>query len=224
METKTVLFTALAMASGYLFFKTRRSSRVAYIENFTFHPMMARKVKEKYPHLSQSDIDLVFEGLRDYFHICSVAGKQMVAMPSQVVDVAWHEFILSTRSYKDFTQKAIGRFLHHTPTEIMRTPTMAQESIKRAWRLACAKERIDPANPSRLPLLFGIDARLGIADGYHYSLNCKDKSSPANGSYCAGDIGCTSGCAGDSGTSDLSDGGSGSSCSGSSCAGGCGGD
>lgn len=226
METKIILLPAIAAVVGYVLLRNRRSSQLAYIDSFKFHPMLARKVKEKYPHLSDSEIKMVFDALRDYFHICNVAGKQMVAMPSQVVDVAWHEFILSTRSYKDFCQKAIGRFLHHTPTEVMKTPTRAQESIKRAWRLSCDKEGIYPATPARLPRLFAIDALLNIEDGYHYSLNCHDKSSPMYGSgYCAGDIGCTSGCAGDSGASDAATGsGPGSSCSGSSCGGGCGGD
>lgn len=77
----------------------------------------------------------------------------MVAMPSQVVDDGWHEFILFTRSYKSFCKKALGRFLHHTPTEAMRTPTSAQEGIKRAWRLACAKENNNPGKPNRLLLI-----------------------------------------------------------------------
>ena len=217
MGLKVILFALFMTMAGYLFFKNRRAARLAYIRNYRFHPMLARKVRERYPHLNDRDIDRVFDGLRDYFHLCNLAGKQMVAMPSQVVDVAWHEFILSTRSYKTFSHKAIGRFLHHTPTEVMKTKTLAQESIKRAWRLACAKEQINPNAPDRLPLLFGIDALLKIEDGYRYSLNCRDASLPAGANgYCAGDIGCTSGCAGDSGAP--------GSCSGSSCGGGCGGD
>jgi len=150
----------------------------------------------------------------------------MVAMPSQVVDVAWHEFILFTRSYELFSNKAIGRFLHHTPTEAMKSPTLAQEGIKRAWRLACATENISPTSPARLPLLFAIDTMLNIDDGFRYSLNCKDKSSPAYADgYCAGHIGCAAGCGGDSVHSSDSGGffdsfGGSSDCGG----GGCGGD
>ncbi|MDC3952169.1 hypothetical protein KGZ13_33865, partial [Pseudomonas aeruginosa] len=39
----------------------------------------------------------VLGGLREYLLLCRAAGKRMVAMPSQVVDVAWHELILHTR-------------------------------------------------------------------------------------------------------------------------------
>ena len=153
----------------------------------------------------------------------------MVAMPSQVVDDAWHEFILFTRSYKTFSQRAVGRFLHHTPTEAMSSPTLAQEGIKRAWRLACDKEGVDPATPEKLPLIFAIDAMLDIPDGFKYVLDCRDKNSPSyRDGYCAGDIGCTSGCSGDSAAAETEssgffDGFFDSSC-GSDCGGGCGGD
>lgn len=223
MDTKIILALVVFGIIGIYLFRSRRSAQLEYIQNYRFHPLLVKKVKEKYPHLSEKDIKLVLDALKDYFHICNLAGKRMVAMPSQVVDVAWHEFILSTRSYKDFSGKAVGRFLHHTPTEAMKTPTLAKEGIKRAWHFACTKDGIDPKAPTRLPLLFAIDALLGIEDGYHYSLNCRDTSSPNYGSgYCAGDIGCTTGCAGDSGGFGSSCGGSG--CSGSSCGGGCGGD
>lgn len=154
-------------------------------------------------------------------------------MPSQVVDDAWHEFILFTRSYKAFCNKALGRFLHHTPTEAMSTPTLAQEGIKRAWRLACAKEHISPGNPTRLPLIFAIDSMLNIPNGFTYTLNCQDKHSPAYGEgYCAGHIGCSAGCAGDGGVDTGAGGffdglfdasGCGADCGGG-CGGGCGGD
>ncbi len=175
---------------------------------------------EKYPQLSETQQTLVFDALRDYFYICHQANGKMVAMPSQVVDDAWHEFILSTRFYLRFCQKAFGRFLHHTPTEAMTTPTLAQEGIKRAWRLACAKEKIDPKTPEQLPLLFAIDSQLAIENGFIYQLNCKD-SGKSTANYCASHIGCASGCGGDfGGDTDSGFGGGADSSCGSSCGGG----
>ena len=211
----------------FLFLRRRRVSRLAFIENYSFHPVLANKIRKVYPHLSDAQIALVLRALTDYFYICSQARRKIVAMPSQVVDVAWHEFILHTKAYEHYCAEALGYFLHHTPTEAMASPTHAQEGIKRAWRLACARARINPASPSRLPLIFAIDDQLSIADGYKYSLDCRNPSSPNYGTgYCATDIGCSSGCAGDSGGSSHSDGGSHSSCGsncGSSCGSGCGG-
>ncbi len=89
-------------------------------------------------------------------------------MPSQVVDDAWHEFILSTRIYGDFCRRAFGYFLHHTPAEAMATPT------------------------------FAIDGLLNIPGGFTYRLHCdRDTSGIGSGVYCASHIGCSSGCAGD---------------------------
>jgi len=136
--------------------------------------------------------------LRDYFHLCGLAGKRMVSMPSQVVDDAWHEFILFTRAYGTFCSRAFGRFLHHTPAEAMRTPTQAQEGIRRAWRLACAKEGIGPRAPHRLPLLFAIDTLLNIEGGFNYALDCRGNKSQGS-DFCGSHIGCASGCSGDFG-------------------------
>lgn len=221
-----IVFTVFA--AFLLLFIARRSRRArqrAYINNYRFHSSIKDKVREKYPHLGDAQLEMVLEGLREYFHLCHTAKRRMVAMPSQAVDVAWHEFILFTRSYKKFCDKAIGRFLHHTPTVAMKSPTLAQEGIKRSWRLACAKEKIDPKTPTRLPLLFAIDGLLSIPDGFTYNLNCQDPNSPAYGSgYCAGHIGCTSGCAGDSGGgSDSGNFFGGDSSCGSNCGSGCGG-
>ena len=171
-------------------------AQLSYIENYQFNSAIGKKVKNKYPHLTNAQVELVLDGLRDYFYICNKAKRKMVSMPSQVVDVAWHEFILFTRSYQVFCEQAFGYFLHHTPTEAMRTPTLAKDGIKRTWRIACAKSKINPSTPTRLPLLFAIDSMLSIEDGFKYSLNCKDGDK-----YCAGHIGCASGCVGDSGSS-----------------------
>ncbi|MDD2368954.1 MAG: hypothetical protein PHQ90_06590, partial [Sulfuricurvum sp.] len=187
------------------------------LRNYSFHSALHKKLLTRYPHLNNDQVSLVLETLRDYFAICNQSGKRMVSMPSQVVDVAWHEFILFTRAYKEFCSHALGRFLHHTPTEAMKTPTLAQDGIKHTWMIACSREKIDPAKPDRLPMIFAIDGLLNIEDGYHYVLDCANPASPMYGSgYCASDIGCSSGCSADTGGDSGSDG--------SGCGGGCGGD
>lgn len=201
----------------FFFIYNKHKKRKEFIASFQFPVAIKKRVNAKYPHLSNDQIELVLDALKSFFIISYKAKLKPVAMPSQVVDVAWHEFILFTKNYEIFCKKGIGRFLHHTPTEAMKSPTNAQDGIKRAWRLACDLENINPASPARLPLLFAIDAKLKIEDGFFYSKNCKDKSSPTYGQdYCATHIGCSSGCSGSSGDSSTS---CGSSC-GSSCGGG----
>lgn len=197
-----------------------RRRRERFIDEYAFHPGIVEKFREVRPGLSEAQEEL-FAVLRDYFHLCNSAGRRMVAMPSQVVDDAWHAFILFTRLYQQFSQHAFGRFLHHTPTTAMKSPILAGEGIKRAWRLACAREGIDPRNPATLPFIFAIDAELGISNGFFYTPDCMANPTRPDGSsnYCGAHIGCSSGCSGDSG------GGDASGCGGDSgCGGGCGGD
>ncbi len=211
----------------FLFGKLRKTRQLGYIERYQCHSGIFKKFADKHTQLSSEEINIVAKALRDYFYICNLAGRRrMVSMPSQAVDDMWHEFILFTREYKLFCEKGLGRFIHHTPAEAMPNPHLPQRGIKRAWRLACAKEGINPKKPNRLPLLFAIDSRLEIGNGFVYDIDCKNKSSPAYGSgYCAGDIGCASGCGGDSGSDSNSIFDSDSGCGGDSgCSGGCGGD
>lgn len=213
-----MLFFASVIILLMVFFYNKRKKRIEFLEAFEFPVSIKQRVISTYPHLSNDQAELVLKTLKSFFLISYKAKLRPVAMPSQVVDVAWHQFILFTKNYEVFCRKGIGRFLHHTPTEAMKSRTSAQDGIKRAWRLACSLENINPKFPSRLPMLFAIDAKLKIEDGFIYSKNCKDKNSLNYGdNYCASHIGCSSGCSGSSG--DSSPVSCGSSC-GSSCGGG----
>ena len=216
MALTAVLLTFVCKGGRRLMSK-RRAER---LQQFAFPPGLARKVRQTYPHLDERQVAMVMAGLRDYFRIAQSAGRQMVAMPSQAVDVAWHEFILFTRGYQAFCSAVIGRFLHHTPAEHMASGEVARQGLRRTWRHACRLEGIDPKNPDRLPRLFAIDVLLAIPDGFRYDLDCARKDGTAGGadSFCASGFGCGgSGCAGDG---DAADGGDGGGDGG----GGCGGD
>lgn len=200
------------------------AKRESYINNYIFPLTIKKKLLEKYPHLSDNDLYKVMTGLRQYFHICNMARHRFVSMPSQVVDVAWHEFILFTANYAEFCNKAFGRFLHHSPAETMQQTTIAQDGIKRAWKLCCVRQKIDPKAPLVLPLLFALDSQLNISDGFFYTLDCTKNIAAANANgdtYCASHIGCGGGSS--CGGSSCGSGNSGGDSGGSSCGGGCGG-
>ena len=216
---KLIVILALVVLATLLWRKWSRQRRAAYLENYPYEQYLDKRLAAKRPELTAEQRAEVLLALRDYFQICRMAGRRMVAMPSQVVDDAWHEFILFTRQYERFCRHGFGRFLHHTPAEAMRSPTDATEGIQRAWRLACAKEGINPKKPDRLPRLFALDASLVIAGGFFYQLDCMAaKPGAASAGFCASHIGCGGGCSGDSGGSSDS-----SSDGGSGCSGGCGG-
>ncbi len=184
--------------------------RLTFIKSYSFHPAIKEKLKNKHPLLSEAHLELALTGLGDYFQLCNRAQGKMVSMPSQLVDDTWHEFLLFSREYADYCKQGLGSFLFHTPAEAMPTPTTAQEGIKRAWRLACDKEHIDPKKPNKLPLLFAIDAMANIDNGFIYKLDCTANLLDDR-EFCASSIGCGGGgCAG-----------CGGGCGG--CGGGCGG-
>ncbi len=137
------LLAGAAFVGGYLYRRGLDRRRYRFIQQFRLPPRVAQAVRERYPQLSEEQVQRVLGGLREYLLLCRAAGKRMVAMPSQVVDVAWHELILHTRLYQHVCRKGLGRFLHHTPAQAMRSPRQAQEGIQRAWKLACRREGID---------------------------------------------------------------------------------
>lgn len=200
----SVTLIAIAVLTGggltALFLHKRRIDRLA---TFAFPDHIVRKVQAAYPQLGPADCELVMRGLRQFFAVAMAAHGRRVAMPSQAVDTAWHEFILSTRAYHGFCRRVLGRFLHHTPAEAMLTPTQAQDGIRRAWRLACRDEGVNPKTPERLPLLFALDAHLAIPGGFTYAVDCRRglgrraaSGTDAGGGgavYCASDIGCSGG-------------------------------
>lgn len=182
----------LFLIDGYWLLETKeRKRRAIYLESYPFPSTIKDGVREQYPFLSDDQLALVLQGLRQYFQLCNLAGrkflirngtiysriislpgnKQMMAMPSRVVDVAWHEFILTTRLYEEFCNNGIGRFLHHTPATAAQTRQEVIDGWKESWRVACEWEEIDQRLPSRLPFLFAIDAALDIPDGFKHSLD-----------------------------------------------------
>lgn len=232
MIIPSLLGGALLLTGAWHLRRTRLRQRERFISSFSFPASIRAKVLERYPHLTPQQTGLVMTGLREYFQLCRMAGKKMVAMPSQAVDVAWHEFILYTRHYQQFCKQGIGHFLHHTPNDAMPNSNAPSEGIRRAWHLSCARDRVSPSNTTHIPLLFALDAQLGIADGFVYRRNCEAAAGTVGtgDTFCISHFGCSSsGCGGDSGSShngssDSSGGSdSGSSDGGGGCGGGCGG-
>lgn len=206
---------------------TRRSQqRRRFIESYQFPASIYGTVRKLHPELSAADCDGVAELLREWFLLCLAARGKFLSMPSQIVDDAWHAFIVDTRAYAQFCCKAFGRFLHHTPAEAMTTLTDGSRGLRRTWRAALFHEGQDLMRPQRLPRLFAIDDRLKVKNGFRYRLDCS--RSNGTGGYCGMHLGGESCGAGGCGSG--SEGGGtggwwfGSGDSGLSCGGGCGGD
>jgi hypothetical protein len=199
--------------------------REAFIREYPLPQGLFEQLRKKRPGLDLKQCQLVAHALRQFFLAHLKSGRRYVSMPSQVADDLWHEFILFTRHYEAFCQGAFGRFLHHAPAVTVGSSERAAAGLRRTWWQACLEEHINPRSPTRMPLLFALDAKLGAADGFAYSLDCKNgvrRQGEAGNSvgvtYCGGDL--ASSCGPGDGGAGGGEGGDGSGCGG----GGCGGD
>ena len=209
----------------------QESARRQFIREARLPPFLLDKLRDIYPQLQPRDTELVVRGLRQFFMAHLRSKRQFVGMPSKVVDAAWHEFILHTQAYQQWCRYAFGGMLHHTPAEVLGRSAKRNDGLRRTWYWACKEESIDPRQPSRLPLLFALDAKFAIAGGFSYVPDCGEIDRAArSGAHCGtsfGDGGSGSGPGDSSGfggsESSSSDGGSGDSSSGSDGGSGCGG-
>lgn len=226
-ETSFLIFALaiLTVYATYIGVQWRRAKRERYIREFDLPPGLYKKLQDKRPEIDPKHHPLVARALRQFFLCHLRSGRRFVSMPSQVVDDLWHEFILYTRDYQQFCKKAFGGYMHHAPAVALGHRQTDDIGLRRSWRFACLEENINPKRPRRLPLLFAIDKKLGIANGFNYSPNCDKQRSAGNSNvHCGAHLG--SGCGGssDGGSWSTSDGGH-SESGGASCGGGgCGGD
>jgi hypothetical protein len=220
----SVVLAVLIIAFALNFFTYLR--RLHFIDSYVWPPGLLKKVQRTFPELSPIQIERIGLGLKQFFRAYHRGGYRNVAMPSQAVDELWHEFILYTKAYDAFCEKAFGRFLHHTPAAVL-APGLkkSNEGLRRVWWQACKEEKIDPKAPAALPLLFALDTDLKIANGYRYVPDCGSVRTVSVGitygqTQCGGDFASTSF---DGGTDGLGD-GDGSGGGDGDGGGGCGGD
>ena len=196
------------------------SCRRQFIRECQLPALLGVKLRKKYEHLSGADVDLVLRGLKQFFLAYARSGYRFVAMPSQVADDAWHDFILHTRAYESWCKLAFGRILHHSPAEVLGSDPKRNGGLRRTWFWACKEEGIRPGAPTRLPLLFALDTKLNIPNGFKYVPDCRNITQQSGSDvYCGNDLGGSSGCGGGDGWG----GDPGSDGDGGGCGGGCGG-
>jgi len=233
----TIVFSVacflLAALCAFLWQRQLTLRREAYIRGFVFPKGLFEKLRQHHPHLTAKECQLVSHGLRQFFLAHLKSGRRYISMPSQVADDLWHELILYTKNYQSFCRKAFGRFLHHTPAVVLSKSQQGNEGIRRCWRYVCLEENINPRVATRLPLLFALDRKLGIPNGFYYTANCeaarrhgKDGEGGA-AAYCGADLSSSSADAGTGGQDssaghggDGDGGGGGDGCGGGGCGGG----
>lgn len=229
ISAATLVFSVVLSLALFVALRAWQTSlRRQFIRESTFPRFLGAKLREQYPQLGVRDVELVLHGLRQFFMAHLRSQRQFVAMPSRVVDAAWHEFILHTRAYEAWCSVAFGQLMHHTPAEVLGRDPKRNDGLRRTWYWACKEESINPRTPTRLPLLFALDKKFAIAGGFSYVPDCSDiDRKSGSGAHCGtsfGDGGGDGGSAGDAGTFGGSESSSGDgSGGGDGCGGGCGG-
>lgn len=213
-----ILLAAAVLALVTLGWRRRRQRRRRdFIDGYAFAPHLRESVRRTWPQLDDAALRDVERGLRQFFRISLAARGRMVAMPSTVVDELWHALILDTARYQRFCRQAFGRLLHHTPAQVMQASAHGAGPLRRAWRLACHDQGLDPRQAVALPVLFALDADLAIPGGLRYVPDCTRPG--VQGAWCGNALGCgSSGCS--SGADGGADGGGADGCGSSGCGGG----
>jgi hypothetical protein len=239
MTAVNIFLFAGMLVAGFvavvLWTQVRNARRAAFINNYAWPPGLLEKLEQRHG-FTRKESALVATGLRHFFLAYLKSGRKYVAMPSQVADDLWHEFILYTREYQEFCRKAFGGMLHHTPAVVLRGgQARDNEGLRRVWWQCCKMDGIDPHRPTRLPLLFALDSKLKIPNGFVYQAGMFAPRR-SNGADNSAGSGCGGGCTGgntysgsdfsskrfDGTTDGLGD--SSGDGSGGGCGGGCGGD
>jgi hypothetical protein len=83
-----------------------------HVDAFSVPSYLPLRIVENYGRSLKEAYGMIREAKRMLY--LSVLSQQIVA-PSDIVDEAWHEMMLFTRFYQDFSD-FIGGFIHHDPT------------------------------------------------------------------------------------------------------------
>ncbi|MCP4616185.1 MAG: hypothetical protein GY844_07085 [Bradyrhizobium sp.] len=187
-----VAVIALASFTAVLFRSVRKYRREEFIRNYRWPAGLLERLEKHHAGFDRKDSALVSRGLRQFFLAYLRSGTKFVSMPSQIADDLWHEFILYTRDYQSFCQNAFGGFLHHTPAVVLSADRRNNEGLRRVWWHCCKEENIDPEYPTRLPLLFALDAKYKVVGGFVYHPRCEalrqGGGGAAGAAHCGGDF------------------------------------
>jgi len=176
------------LALGFVLWRvlTRRWRREAFIRTYRFPRSLFNAFRETHPQLDDKDAFLVSRALRAFFLVHLRTRPRSIGMPSRIVDDLWHAFILDTRAYEAFCRQAFGGLLHHVPAAKMEPGISSDDAMRLTWRHACREENIDWKRPSRLPLLFAIDAKLHIPNGNVWRLEAPVRVDGRSDGSCGG--------------------------------------
>lgn len=101
---------------------------------------------------------LIANALKDFFILHTIFPNVSLSMPSIMVDKLWHAFILDTKQYQQYCEKAFGSYFHHIPN--YQFTDKSREKQMFMWQESCKLQNINPEYPTQIPRLFLVDKLL----------------------------------------------------------------
>ncbi|AWP27213.1 hypothetical protein [Paenibacillus sp. Cedars] len=80
---------------------------------YTYQNMLKQRVMSEHPDMSEPEYEWRWQELKRFFILCAVLDR--VPMFSKDVDEVWHEMLMYTYEYQQFSERFLGRMLHHAP-------------------------------------------------------------------------------------------------------------
>ncbi|MBE9608134.1 glycine-rich domain-containing protein [Chitinilyticum piscinae] len=142
--------------------RSRLERRLLYIDQYTFPDAVLQRCARE-AALDEKAVRRASHALRQYYRMLARTPGVELAMPSRAADELWHTHILFTREYREFCQSAFGRYLDHQPYVATEHAVRERRSLANSWAAACRDEGLEVRQSSKIPLLFAVDAQLGLA-------------------------------------------------------------
>ncbi len=154
----------------------RRRRQLRFLQQYRFDAAYRKAIWRDYPYLSDANLAQAEEALRQFFIMHWLAPRAQLQMPSRLADALWHAFILDTRRYQHFCQRAFGHMFHHLPAQAASAGVSQHQAAQNqaaqmqpSWNAAMHSRRyMVGALLGGIPLLFALDAAAALEDGWLY--------------------------------------------------------
>lgn len=78
------------------------------------HPDLIERLIQKF-ELTREQAEDAFMDMKQYLYLAGTRRGGDFSPQSEIVDEAWHNFMLFSLDYQNFCMKYFGRFIHHQP-------------------------------------------------------------------------------------------------------------
>ena len=124
--------TSRPLAVRELALSTMRADQVAALQKLDQWPLaMITDKLVSAGRLSAESIDEHVHLYKQFMFFQGMNSNQRCGMYSIEVDEIWHQHILYTKDYEQFCHEVFGRFIHHTPCNVMDTSPAAMEEYSK---------------------------------------------------------------------------------------------